>query len=567
MKRVSMKRFIYFFVFFLLLTVGLFVILDVLGTKTIKDSLVQTSRNQLEYTDKMLNIGIDEAMLYGMQYTADTSVRYYQGQKLGLDNYDAQMKHVDMSNRLQNQLYSSKAVDAMGIYWIANNEFISTGGLPRALFKDVTKRGWQTYKGSLYYFSVYPYIRQPENPSDIRYVVGVKFKTDYLTSLLGDSFHGSSSKALFLVSKSLVISDQVVDEDIVNSVKENIKPGSEKISEFNYQTKYSDYFVLVKYIKPIDTYLVTYTRTNAFLNPLKHINLVFSASILIILLIGLILLILFYRNFYQNVNLLAKKFRHVEEGDYNSRIRENSDNEFNKLFKSFNHMVAQIQALFASLKVETELRQNAEVKQLQAQINPHFLYNSLFFIMSMAKSSPEAVIKMSKHLAKYYRYMTKIESQEVTLNSELDLADHYLSIMALCKDVDYEIHVPPKLGEHRIMPLIIQPIVENAIQHGIEELQGAHRISIEVRVQDSGALITIANDGKGLTPAEIQKLKARVERDQPPEGSKGIGLWNINHRLKNTYGDKSELHFFTNDWDGLSVSFYIDFSLDGGRRQ
>ena len=73
-------------------------------------------------------------------------------------------------------------------------------------------------------------------------------------------------------------------------------------------------------------------------------------------------------------------------------------------------MVAQIQMLFTSLKTETDLRRNAEIKRLQAQINPHFLYNSLFFIMSMANSSPEAVIRMSKHLAEYYRYLTRLDS-------------------------------------------------------------------------------------------------------------------------------------------------------------
>ena len=143
-------------------------------------------------------------------------------------------------------------------------------------------------------------------------------------------------------------------------------------------------------------------------------------------------------------------------------------------------MVAQIQMLFTSLKTETDLRRNAEMKQLQAQINPHFLYNSLFFIMSMAKSSPEAVIRMSKHLAEYYRYLTRLDSSSVTLATELELADHYLGIMALCKTMDYDIKLPDELKEQPIMPLIIQPIVENAILHGIEERQGAHRVAISV---------------------------------------------------------------------------------------
>jgi two-component system, sensor histidine kinase YesM len=566
MKKVNMRRFIYFFLFFLLLTLGLFFVQDVLGTKTIKGSLIQSSKDQLTYTDKMLQVGITEASMLGIQFTADNSVRYYQRQKMELTNYDAQMKKVDIFNRLQDQLLASQVADSIGIYWRKDESFISTSplNLTKDPFKNVTKLGWQTFDGHLYFFSVYPYIRPPKNPTDIQYIVGVKLKTEYLISLLEQSFNRSSSKAFLLVNKDLVISDQVVNKEIVKKVKEKGMHNSEKISEYNYQLDDSDYFVLVKYIEQIDSYLVTYTRTDAFLNPLKQINKFFSVSIIIILIIGLILLIMFYRNFYQNVYLMIQMFHHVEQGDYNSRINEDSNNEFNKLFKSFNHMVQQIQTLFSSLRIETELRRNAEIKQLQAQINPHFLYNSLFFIMSMAKTSPVAVMKMSKHLAEYYRYMTKKDAQDVTLASELELADHYLSIMSLCKDIEYKINLPAEIGGHRIMPLIIQPIVENAIQHGIEERQGAHRVIIDVTPQDSGALITIANDGKGLTSDQLQKLKARVENEEPPKGTNGIGLWNINHRLKNTYGEKSNLQFFANVWSGLTVSFFIDFSLDGG---
>jgi two-component system sensor histidine kinase YesM len=273
---------------------------------------------------------------------------------------------------------------------------------------------------------------------------------------------------------------------------------------------------------------------------------------------------MFYQNFYRNVYLLNKKFYQVEQGEYSTRISENPDNEFNNVFKSFNHMVAKIQALFATLKVETELRKTAEIKQLQAQINPHFLYNSLFFIMSLAKTSPEAVMQMSKHLAEYYRYLTNKDTQDITLASELELAEHYLSIMSLCKNLKVDINLAPELRERRMMPLIIQPIVENAIQHGIEERQGAHRVSIDVTVTDRGAQISIANDGKGLTTNEIEQLTASVGNDLPPKGTNGIGLWNVNQRLKNTYGDKSGLRFCTNDWGGLTVMIIIDFTLDGG---
>jgi two-component system sensor histidine kinase YesM len=563
-KKVNMKWFIYFFVFFLLLTLGLFYFLENSGARAIQESLVNSSKNQLSYADSIINGVISEASVYGAQYTAENSVRYLQSQKHNLGPYDFQMQKNAISNRLLDPLLSSQAIESIAIYWGPDGDFISTGSLSPTVFESVTQRGWQYVNGSFIYYSVYPYFFQPEDLANIQYVVGVKLKTEYLAALLEKAYNGSNSNAYFLVGNNTLISSKTVNNEIVEKAKKTIKPDSQEIFKFDYKTHDGTYYVLTKYIKPIDTYLVTYTRTNAFMNPLNLNNQVFFLSILVILVIGLIMIFMFYRNFYRNVYLLNKKFYQVEKGDYGTRIIENPDNEFFNLFQSFNHMVAKIQALFASLKIETDLRRNAEIKQLQSQINPHFLYNSLFFIMSLAKTSPEAVMQMSKHLAEYYRYLTKIDSHEITLASEMVLVDHYLSIMSLCKNIKYTINLAPELRDWRMMPLIIQPIVENAIQHGIEERQGAHRVSIDVKAANPGALIVIANDGKGLTPDEIKQLEARVQNDLPPKGTNGIGLWNVNQRLKNIYGESSSLHFFINDWGGLTVTFTIDFFPDEG---
>lgn len=566
MKKVNMKRFIYFFVFFLLLTLSLFSVMNALDSRTIQNSLVNTAKNQVSYAESVVDDMLYEAGMYAIQYTADSSVRFYQRQILELGSYDAQMKKNDIEERMKNTLLSSQSVESLGIYWRSEGTFIATRGelLADNIYGSVDKRGWKLVNGSLYYFSIYPYVREPRTPEDIEYIVGVKLKTDYLRNLLQKSFNGGSSNAFFLVGDDLTISDGKLIDGIANKARETVSPDLKRILRFDFSTQGGDYFVLSKFIEPIDAYLVTYTRMSDFLEPLNRNREVFFASIFIILIIGLVVIGTFYRNFYRNVYLLNKKFHQVEQGDYAIRILNRPNNEFGSLFGSFNHMVAQIQMLFTSLKTETDLRRNAEMKQLQAQINPHFLYNSLFFIMSMAKSSPEAVIRMSKHLAEYYRYLTRLDSSSVTLATELELADHYLGIMALCKTMDYDIKLPDELKEQPIMPLIIQPIVENAILHGIEERQGAHRVTICVEAFHSGARITVANDGKPLSPEELRALQASVEGPSPPPGTDGIGLWNINQRLKNAYGDSCGLRFELNEWGGLSVTVLVDFSFEEG---
>ncbi|PWW01119.1 two-component system sensor histidine kinase YesM [Paenibacillus cellulosilyticus] len=561
-KWMTMKRFIYFFVLFLLLTLSLFYWLNAISSRTLEDNLIQSSMNQLDYADSILDSVVAESSQAGMQYTVDNRVRLYDHDKKVLDNYDVQMNKNDIHDRMMESVLFSQSIDSLNIYWKTDGDFITTGhdSNIEKLLMDATSQGWQVIDGGLYYFSVSSIMKPSFKPSDIQYVVGIKLKTQALTDLLNKAVNSKSSNAFYLIGENLLTNGTTVEASIVEEVKRTVEANNQTIMKFDYHSKNGDYYILSKYSPEIDTYMVTYTRVSDFLVPLNRTRQVFFTGIAIIFLIGLVVIFTFYRNFYRSVYLLDKKFSQVEQGNYGTRIREGVNKEFDRLFRSFNHMVTQIQSLFSSLKLETELRKTAEFKQLQAQINPHFLYNSLFFIMSAARTSPDSVEQMSKHLAEYYRYNTKLDSREVTFGSELELAKHYLIIMSLCKELEYDIQLPETFETLPIIPLIIQPMVENAIQHGIEGRQGAHQVAIEVRQREEEVQIVIRDDGKGMNSEEIERLLRRIESEHAPAESRGIGLWNVNQRLKNEYGKASGLRFSPNDWGGLTVTAHIQLT-------
>ena len=213
-KKVNMKWFIYFFVFFLLLTLGLFYFLENSGARAIQESLVNSSKNQLSYADSIINGVISEASVHGAQFTSENSVRYFQRQKHNLGPYDFQMQKNAISNRLLDPLLSSQAIESIAIYW-GPMDFISTGSLSPTVFESVTQRGWQYVNGSFIYYSVYPYFFQPEDLANIQYVVGVKLKTEYLAALLEKAYNGSNSNAFFLVGNNTLMSSKTVNNEIV----------------------------------------------------------------------------------------------------------------------------------------------------------------------------------------------------------------------------------------------------------------------------------------------------------------------------------------------------------------
>ncbi|MCI1859606.1 MAG: histidine kinase [Sporolactobacillus sp.] len=560
-----MKRFLVFFAFFLFLTLTLFYVLNSIGTKLVEDSLITVTKEQNSYADNILQNTFQEIRQYAAQYVISDQVHSYQDQKKNRDAYENQIAKMAIQGQMLDRIIFNQAVSSIDIYWKNDNDVIST--LPfdfnEQIYRRVTRQGWAYRNGELYYFAVYPLQYHDSSPANIQYVVGIKMNQAYLQELLNKAMSNRHTTAFLLIDRRHLIGNRLpVDRQIVNDVKRRLSSAGDTAGWFYHDEK-GDNYVLGSYIAPLHGYFVTYTESSALLSPLKSIRFVFVGGIALILLIGLTIIFVYYHNFFRRVQLLIAKFKQAESGNYRLYINNIPNNEFKDVFNGFNHMMEKTRKLIQSLKTETDLRRETERRQLQSQISPHFLYNNLFFIMSMAKVSPDAVIQMSRHMAEYCRYLTKQKSHDVTLGMELELAEHYLSIISLRKKIQFSISIPPELQDCLCMPLLIQPIIENAVQHGIEERQGAHRIAIVVRKVGEGhrslIRISVSDDGKGLTQEQRERLRLRIRRRQPPTG--GVGLWNVGHRLRNRYGADDPLRFLPNRWGGLTVSF--DLELGG----
>lgn len=300
--------------------------------------------------------------------------------------------------------------------------------------------------------------------------------------------------------------------------------------------------------------MISYFHLSKLLEPINKLGIVTMSAGIFLLGLAVYFVILFYRSVMVQINRLVYYFKKVENGDFSTRIVEEPRNEFGYVFDQFNQMIQGGQVLLESLSKEQKMRDISEFKQMQLQIDPHFLYNSLAYIVSVADNQ-EAVVDMSSHLAQYYRYRTKLRAKTV-LKDELTFAENYLEIMTMRKELIYSIDFPEELMEEPILPLIIQPLVENAIEHGIEGREGAFQVYLLGETSEKHLKISITDDGKGLRGGEIQDLLARINRKEVAE-DESVGLWNVNQRLINHYGKEAHLHFEGNEFGGLTVWFAI----------
>jgi len=340
-------------------------------------------------------------------------------------------------------------------------------------------------------------------------------------------------------------------------INELIQPLSEELQgeSGNVTVEIEREEYLVSYVKShsLDWMIVDYTLLKDVLHPVTLNRNLFYFFGTVLLILSILAAFLLYRNVQLPVNHLVHAISRVKEGDYSVRVKAVRNNDFNMMISTFNEMAEQIETLIEEVYKERIRYQDAHVKQLQSQINPHFLYNSLFILKSMAKLNHyEGVEAMSVHLGKYYRYMTRMENEYSTIREELDFIKSYLEIHVLrMQRLIYNIDIPEEMLDIPIPRLLIQPIVENAFIHGIDSRVEEGKINIKGESNAGEYKIVIEDNGKGLSAEGISNLIQKI--NLPMEKDTGCGVWNVHQRLFYHFGEGAGLRFKTSTLGGLQV--------------
>ena len=281
---------------------------------------------------------------------------------------------------------------------------------------------------------------------------------------------------------------------------------------------------------------------------MNRISLIHIALILLILIPTSAFVLIYSRYFSKRVVTLRETMHDVSLGNYEITDSFSGNDEISEAFKDLNVMVQDIRDMEASA-YKAELRtqelanqqQQMEFKMLSSQINPHFLYNTLETIrMRALKAGNREVANAIKLLGKSMRYvLSNTTTGFTTLEKELDYIDTYLAIQKLRfhDRVNYTLKTAPNLdvSQFQIMPLLLQPIVENAVLHGLEEVEENGKIIIHISLCQETLYIKVFDNGCGMTPEEIEKMKQNIY-NHPKESSRSIGLYNINQRIRLCYG-------------------------------
>jgi len=241
----------------------------------------------------------------------------------------------------------------------------------------------------------------------------------------------------------------------------------------------------------------------------------------------------------QPIKRLEHQMNRVERGDFNvENLEVKGEDEVKKLTRSFNLMIARIRQLMTQIIAEQEAKRNYELKALQAQINPHFLYNTLDSIIWMNENkNHEGVSAMTAALAKLFRISLSRGKEIISVSDEIEHAVSYLAIqkMRYKNKFEFTIDLPVELSGYSTLKLIIQPIIENAIYHGINKIPDKGLIDIKVEKEGQILVYSVADNGYGISGDRLETI---FTSESTSKHSSGVGLKNVNERIKLYYGDE-----------------------------
>lgn len=268
----------------------------------------------------------------------------------------------------------------------------------------------------------------------------------------------------------------------------------------------------------------------------------------------------FSRTLTNPIFKLKRLMKQAESGDLTVRFNFEHNDEIGELGQSFNHMIARIDQLIQMVYVEQENKRTAEMKSLQEQIKPHFLYNTLDTISWMARDyDAEDIVRLVDALTNMFRIGLSHGKDIITVKEEITHVSNYLYIQKIrYKDkLNYVIHVDESLYAIEVPKLILQPLVENAIYHGVKAKRGGGTITITGVPEGENLVFTVQDNGAGMPQEKVEELNRRMSERSVLDEQKSFGLFYIRERIQLCYGKGYGVHVESTLGEGTRVTITL----------
>lgn len=525
-------------------------------SNVIEKELQASNIKQLSFLSSQIETRINQTMDFVVTFSRDPNVRKFNGLNIWDDRYDRMQTRYAIQEKmvLQSGVMNIWPVK-FTVYSQLNKDAISNGTDRVEYDEQYLKRNvtgkWsygdgkidESGKSQAFHWFYTDTFGQQDVIKGSNLVVQATFEHENIQNMLDTYKAGGQGDPLFyhkgdapILNRSASPLTNALIQYLDGNDLEDTRQEVVELDNKNY---------LLNAVKSplLGWYLVDIVPLDQIMGPISFSRNLFYLTMVLLFVVGISASVLMYRNVQRPIRKLVRGLQSVQRGDFSVRMDSNVNSEFSFLFYRFNDMSTQIQSLIENVLNEKLLAREATLKQLQAQINPHFLYNCIGYMINMAQmKDDEAVVSMGYNLSAYYRYMTRLERPTASLDEEVKLIVNYLDIQKLRNGrIHYHIDIPEEMLKQQVPRLMLQPIVENAVIHGVGKTYTSGEIRITGEMSEGFCRLYVDDDGPGMADEQLETLNRKMR--EALQEDMGYGFWNTNQRIIHHFGERSHLSF------------------------
>ncbi|WP_217592888.1 sensor histidine kinase [Cohnella sp. GbtcB17] len=554
---------------FLLVFAPIFIvglIMNARASDRVREEISTSMENQVDFFLASFQSEVERILTFKTAFVTDKDFERTSAWFGEMSDYERAQSVITVQNKLSMFQRTSPYIKDVGVYFPALGRMLHADDYGPGLSEQelAALKAHPSLEGtpisgfadSLIINQVYPVFAYGTAP--VSFALKVELSNERIVSSL-NSVTGQGGALMASASGDWRISDPDY-RMLIGPVSEylgRLGPGSGSFGHTLIEQGGTRFWVSYKYSPYINAYLAVYMPERTVIGPLnEYRRWLWGLSLLSLLVVAGFSLGV-HRMVHRPVRELVNAFRKVEKGDFAAKVEEGSQFEFRYLSRQFNSMVQRLDVLIRE-NFEQDIRmKNAELKQLQSQINPHFLYNCFLTLHFLARNDNlDNVIKMTGHLGGYYRGITRNASAEVSMEQEVNHLKDYAAIQAIRFESRIELRIgdlPEECRTLRVPRLILQPLLENAYEHALEPMTNGGLIVVRFETGRQSLKVTIEDNGKQLSIERLDALQ-RLLSSPPAAHIETTGMINVHRRLQLYFGAAYGLEAQRSHLGGLAIT-------------
>lgn len=531
----------------------------------ISDSILNTTRFYLDSLDQEA----DRISRYLPNYVMDRDLMEVAATGLQMNSYERSYKILDIQHRLDLMKNSSPFIREAKAYIPLIERTVLSNSFETRLNTEeyeAMQSDKKLYTEPFIYWQdrLFITMQYPANKKDPLYVVGVELSTGKIKETLtqiGNSRGGQT--VLFNLERGWDINSgsDLEFHDLMKELAYEKQAGEVDEGYDTIYYKNKRYLTVFKYSSLWNSYMVTSIPEEMILGSLQVYKALFWWACALAVFIFLFFTYFLIRLIYRPLIKLVRSFRRMQQNELEPILIERRKDEFGYLYQAFNDTVKSLKTLIEENYEQQIRNQRSELKRLQSQINPHFLYNCFFVLCRLIKSDSqkEKAYQFCLYIGQYFQFITRQHDDNISLEMELEHSRTYVEMQSICYGDRIEVLFEVEAQPIEVPRLILQPIIENAYKYALGNMRGTGELWVHSKLRNDAFYIYVEDNGELITDEEIEALGKRL-RYSTNQMEETTGLLNVHRRILLRYGEEYGITVSRSELGGLQVIIKLSLS-------